>query len=58
MKKDKIKKNEEENCEDCPVCQLMKNGKGNNMEELLKAFKEVEEKGLGVVGFGDVDLSI
>ena len=53
MKKEKNnKKDEWKNCDDCPICQAMKNGEANNMEGLMKAFQEAEKNG-GVVGFGN-----
>ena len=51
--KDKNKKDEWEDCDDCAICQAMKNGKANNVEDLMKAFQETEKSGIGKVGFGD-----
>ncbi|MFA5791982.1 MAG: hypothetical protein WC884_03005 [Candidatus Paceibacterota bacterium] len=61
MKKDKNKKDEWEDCDDCAICRAMKNGKANDMEGLMKAFEEAEKNGIGKVGFGnnhDSDSSI
>ena len=57
MKKprDKNKKDEWEDCDDCAICQAMKNGTANDMEGLMKAFQEVEKSGKGVVGFGNIN---
>lgn len=52
MKKEKNKNDEWEGFDDCAICRAMKNGEANDMEGLMKAFKEAEKKG-GVVGFGD-----
>jgi hypothetical protein len=56
MKKDKNKKDEWEDCDDCAICMATKNGTANDMESLMKAFREVEKSGKGMVGFGDVNL--
>lgn len=53
MKKVKNKKNEWEACDDCAICQAMKNGKANNIQDLMKAFQEAEKNGIGKVGFGN-----
>ena len=61
MKKDKNKKDEWEGFDDCAICQAMKNGKANNAEDLMQAFREAEKSGIGKVGFGnghDSDSSI
>lgn len=52
MNKRKNKKDEGENCDDCAICQAMKNGEADTMDGLMKAFQEVEKSGQGVVGFG------
>ena len=56
MKKQKTKnkKDEWEGFDDCAICQAMKNGKANNIEDLMKAFQEAEKNGKGRVGFVDV----
>ncbi|OGI94800.1 hypothetical protein A3A03_01510 [Candidatus Nomurabacteria bacterium RIFCSPLOWO2_01_FULL_40_18] len=54
MKKTKTKKDEWEGFDDCAICQAMKNGKADNMEDLMKAFQEAEKSGIGKVGFGDI----
>lgn len=51
--KNKNKKDEWEGFDDCPICQVMKNGKANNAEDLMKAFQEAEKNGMGKVGFGN-----
>jgi len=53
MNSNKNKKDEWEDCDDCAICQAMKNGTANNMEGLIKAFEEAENDGIGKVGFGD-----
>ncbi|MBI3306025.1 hypothetical protein HYZ82_02725 [Candidatus Nomurabacteria bacterium] len=52
-KKGKTKKDEWEDCDDCAICQAMKNGTANNLEGLMKAFQEAEKSGIGKVGFGN-----
>ena len=49
-KNKKIKKDEWEGCDDCAICQAMENGKVDNMEDLMKAFKEAEKSGAVVGG--------
>ena len=41
--KDKNNKDEWKGFDDCAICQAMKNGKANNMEDLMKAFQRAEK---------------
>ena len=52
--KNKQKKDEWEDCDDCAICQAMKNGTANTVEGLMKAFQEAEKSGIGKVGFGNI----
>lgn len=54
MKKENKKDEWGEDCDDCAICRAMKNGEADSMEGLMKAFKEAEVEGKGVVGFGNV----
>ena len=51
--KNKNKKDEWENFDDCAICQAMKNGEASTMEGLKKVFQEAEKNGIGKVGFGN-----
>ena len=55
-KKKQNKKEEWEWFDDCAICQATKNGKTNNAEDLMKAFKETEKHG-AIVG-GDFFIKI
>ncbi len=53
-----MKNNMQENqYDDCAVCQAMKmaekEGRQLTEAELLRAFREQEQSGIGLVGFGD-----
>jgi|GEM_PF-1776009 len=54
MKKDsqkpkKKKKEDREFFDDCAICQAMKNGKANTLEDLKRAFELAEEQGTGKI---------
>jgi len=41
--------------DDCPICQAMKEGRANTVEELREAFKEAKRQKKGLVYFQKED---